>query len=104
MSPKAFFVAMKICGKIPSLCVNLLESHGYNTMLDVVSTTREELLGIHNFGTACLFTLEKAMSLGGLSFGTIEDKQDNDMYKMAVAYLKSLGYQVILVKGKTKIA
>lgn len=104
MSPKVYFATMKVEGKIPSLCVNLLEVSGYQTMLDVVSSTREEIMKIRNFGTTCLFTLDKAMELGGLAFGKIGDNYENtEMFKMAVGYLKSLGYGVILVKGKAKM-
>lgn len=103
MSPSMFFNAVGVVGKIPSLCVNMLEKNGYKTMLDVVSSTPEEIMKVPNVGASCLLALNKAMEIGGLSFVKLKENfEETDMFKMSITYLKSLGYSVVLTRGEVK--
>lgn len=103
LTPEKFLYQNGKVGKIPSLCAHMLIENGYPTMRDVIVSSPKEIMKVPNFGSSCLSVLMEAMSECGLKFGSLpEIPEDGEMLKMSVGYLKSLGYQVVLVKGETK--
>lgn len=106
MTTEKFLSTFGKVGKIPSLCAHMLMENGFPTMKDVLLSNPKEIMQVPNFGSSCFAVLIEAMNECGLKFGEIPDTpipEDSDMFKMSLAYLKSLGYNVILVKGEPRM-
>lgn len=103
LTPEQFLSRNGKIGKIPSLCAHMLMENGFPTMRDVLMSNPKEIMKVPNFGSSCLSVLMETMANCGLKFGELPDTPEEiDMFKMSVAYLKSLGYQVVLIKGEIK--
>lgn len=96
-----FIAEMGYKDKTATMCANVLMNHGHIFVKDVLQANPATFFSYKLYGAGCQEILFDCLNKAGLRFGMSKREEISDkMFEMSVEYLKSLGYDVILVKGE----